>query len=190
MAYNQASSLSRYVAKFRLLTLLAVCDVSFRRSLARQPNHRHVEEVEQAILLIRMGMYLPPLVDVDTPEEPRISERSSPTPGPREFIARINLAEGSLFTPGSDKVQANGDANIEEVPLPRSKLQGRERLLEQGLVRALVGVAENQEDSFQRVCLETLAELSTYICMEWDQRPTRIDLEPYDFPPFARRSRS
>jgi hypothetical protein len=31
----------------------------------------------------------------------------------------------------------------------------------QGLIRALVGMAENPEDGLQRICLETLAELGT-----------------------------
>lgn len=136
------------------------------RSLARQPNNRQAEEVEQAISLIRTGMYLPPLGQLETPDENRLSERSSPTPDRQDMIDKGDLDDGFRSSPeGNARPGVNRSGSSDKVPSSRAEGRERERLLEQGLVRALIAIAENQEDIFQRVALETLAELGTYGCI-------------------------
>jgi hypothetical protein len=108
-------------------------------------------------------MYLPPLAEPETPLDVRISERSSPTPE-RPELDDADLDEWFQSSPeGVTGPGANGSDSMKKAPSSRTTAKQRERLLEQGLVRALVAIAENQEDVFQRLCLETLAELGTSI---------------------------
>lgn len=114
-------------------------------------------------------MYLPPLAQLETPDENGISERSSPTPDRPDMIDKGDLDDGFRSSPeGHARPRVNGSGSSDKVPLSRAKERERERRLEQGLVRALIAIAENQEDIFQRVSLETLAELGTYIRLDRD----------------------
>lgn len=131
------------------------------RTIAHQPHNREPEEVEQAISFIRTGMYLPTPEDSDVPAELEISERSSPTPETSGLADTVDLTEAASLPDEADK-DTKSDAGLKKQRRIQSNAKNRFRLLEPALVRALVSVAENQEDAFQRVCLETLAELCRY----------------------------
>jgi hypothetical protein len=135
-------------------------DFSIRRSLAHQPHHREFEEVEQAIMFIRTGLYLPGPDQSDIPDGPRLTERSSPLPDTGGLAENIDLTE-SVSLPDEDGADAANEMTMKQRRLQRNG-EDKSRLLEPVLVRALVSIAENQEDAFQRVCLETLAELCTF----------------------------
>lgn len=101
-------------------------------------------------------MYLPGPEQSDTSDGPRLTERSSPTPDTEGLAENIDLTESASLPDEDDELKS----------MKRRRLQRNEgeksRLLEPALVRALVSIAENQEDAFQRVCLETLAELCKF----------------------------
>ncbi|KAJ9122549.1 hypothetical protein QFC22_001978 [Naganishia vaughanmartiniae] len=122
-------------------------------SLARQPQNRQNEEAEQAILLIRTAMYLPIPVPSYASEETH------------------DMADLSLELHSEAGVQENDVLSEMDAPMGerkedcqedngRTASDERPSVVAQGLIRALVGMAENPEDGLQRICLETLAELA------------------------------
>lgn len=103
-------------------------------------------------------MYLPAPDQSDILDGPLLSERSSPTPDTGDFTDSVDLTQSVSL---SEEYAADAASDLKKRRRMQVKENERARLLEPTLVRALVSVAENQEDSFQRVCLETLAELCT-----------------------------
>ena len=157
LATHQASNLLVQLSE-ELTALILDLRLLNSRTIAHQPHNREPEEVEQAISFIRTGMYLPPPEYSDASAEPELSERSSPTPDTGGLADTVDLTEAASL-----EESANQDTASETALRKKRRFRSnKSRVLEPALVRALVSVAENQDDAFQRVCLETLAELCKY----------------------------
>ncbi|KAJ9098678.1 hypothetical protein QFC21_004326 [Naganishia friedmannii] len=123
-------------------------------SLARQPQTRQNEEAEQAILLIRTAMHLPvPMPSDDSEETHDIVDRSFDSHSEAD-VQEIDLLPEYTALKAHEHLE---EGKFQEEGIESDKPTS---VLAQGLIRALVGMAENPEDGLQRICLETVAELA------------------------------